>query len=152
MPNAGPGYCTKNFFRKLLAHKMNEKLSFFRALTTETNNQVCPILRKTIPFGVAYHHSGLTTGERKLLEEAFRDGTISVICCTSTLAAGVNLPAKRVILRSPHVAKDFINLSTYKQMTGRAGRAGFGAEGESFLICQISECGKVEKIFLKSFR
>ncbi|VDP89626.1 unnamed protein product [Echinostoma caproni] len=75
----------------------------------------CPILELTVPRGVAYHHGGLTQEERTVLEEGFADGTLSVLCCTSTLAAG------------------------YQQIVGRAGRAGFDSVGESVTILQPND-------------
>ena len=113
--------------KELRDDRKDEKINLIEGIKADSNGRICSILAKTLPFGVAYHHSGLTSDERKHLEEAYRLNILSVICCTSTLAAGVNLPAKRVIIRSPYVGNQFLTLTRYKQMVGRAGKLIFGS-------------------------
>ncbi|CAN0187005.1 unnamed protein product, partial [Hapterophycus canaliculatus] len=93
----------------------------------------------TIPHGVAFHHAGLADTERSAIEKAFRSGTLSVLAATSTLGAGVNLPAGRVILRTvlslPRPSSVALRPISYRQMAGRAGRKGAGrARGEALLV------------------
>ncbi|EPS63523.1 hypothetical protein M569_11260, partial [Genlisea aurea] len=101
------------------------------------------VLEETLPLGVAYHHAGLTVEEREIVETCYRKGLVRVLTATSTLAAGVNLPARRVIFRQPRIGRDFIDSIRYKQMAGRAGRTGIDTKGESVLICKPEETKKV---------
>lgn len=104
----------------------------------------CPVgldevLRKTVSFGVAFHHAGLTMDERDIIEAAFRNGALRILVATSTLSSGVNLPARRVIIRTPIFHGKPIDVLSYRQMIGRAGRMGKDSMGESFLICQKND-------------
>ncbi|XP_071090102.1 helicase POLQ-like [Haliotis cracherodii] len=132
--------------RHLTTVKRTERKQLLQELYRDGNGQICPVLEYTVHLGIAYHHSGLTMDERRLVEDAYSEGTLCLLTCTSTLAAGVNLPAKRVILRSPYVGSGFINHSQYKQMTGRAGRAGIDDSGESMLITKKADAPKVREL------
>ncbi|KAL9285014.1 hypothetical protein ACSQ67_024628 [Phaseolus vulgaris] len=97
-----------------------------------------PILEETFPSGVAFHHAGLTVEEREIVETCYRKGLLRVLTATSTLAAGVNLPARRVIFRQPRIGCDFLDGTRYKQMAGRAGRTGIDTKGESIVLADLS--------------
>lgn len=102
------------------------------------------VLEKCLSYGCAFHHAGLTTDERDIVESSFKAGILKVIVATSTLSSGVNLPARRVIIRTPMFGGKIMNSLTYRQMIGRAGRTGKDTLGESILICTsaTSKSGK----------
>ncbi|CAN8229667.1 unnamed protein product [Cochlearia groenlandica] len=111
---------------------------------------VDPVLEETLPSGVAYHHAGLTVEEREIVETCYRKGLVRVLTATSTLAAGVNLPARRVIFRQPMIGRDFLDGTRYKQMAGRAGRTGIDTKGESVLICKAGELKRINALLNES--
>ncbi|RLF15553.1 MAG: extensin [Thermoprotei archaeon] len=96
-------------------------------------------LAECVTCGVAFHHAGLSYTLRRIIEENFRNNKIKVIVATPTLAAGVNLPARRVIIRDytryvPGLGRVEIPVLEYKQMAGRAGRPKYDKIGEAILI------------------
>jgi helicase len=104
-------------------------------------SETCRKLAQCVSRGVAFHHAGLLAEQRKLIEAGFRQNKIKIIASTPTLAAGLNLPARRVLIRS-YKRYDSgqgmvpIPVIEYRQMAGRAGRPGLDPYGESFLVAR----------------
>jgi len=96
-------------------------------------------LAEIITGGAAFHHAGLNRQHRKLIEEAFKNGFIKILSATPTLASGVNLPARTVVIGNykrfkPGYGMQPIRVMEYKQMSGRAGRPQYDTEGTALLI------------------
>ncbi|MFA6073419.1 MAG: helicase-related protein [Candidatus Woesearchaeota archaeon] len=110
----------------------------------------CKRLAKIIRRGVSFHHSGLHSEQRAIVEENFRAGKIKIICSTTTLGAGLDLPAFRVVIKD---LKRFnggwgmsnIPVLEYEQMAGRAGRPSYDNEGQA--ICIASSVEEQEEIW-----
>lgn len=96
-------------------------------------------LSELMKRGVAYHHAGLSLPARRAVEEAFRGRGLRLLFATPTLAAGVNLPARRVYVSikryDPLLGRRAnISISEYKQMAGRAGRPRYDTIGEAVIL------------------
>ena len=116
-----------------------------REILSLEKNRITENLAEYMQKGVAFHHAGLSHRTRKIIEDAFREAKLKVVCATPTLAAGVNLPARRVIIASyrrynPELGYfEPIPVLEYKQMAGRAGRPQYDKYGEAILIARTAD-------------
>jgi helicase len=115
-----------------------------RILASGERTRISESLAELVKRGTAFHHAGLGGGHRKLIEDSFRQGKIKVLTATPTLAFGVNLPARTVIIQDyrryePGYGYYPISVLEYKQMAGRAGRPKYDKVGEAVLIAKTAD-------------
>ena len=106
--------------------------------------RISELLAELVKKGAAFHHAGLSGTNSRLLEAGFREGKIKILAATPTLAFGVNLPARMVIIhdyRRYEVGYGYypIPVLEYKQMAGRAGRPRYDKAGEAILIAKTDD-------------
>jgi len=148
---------TGEFAKKLLSKEEKRELEelsekILSVLSRPTKQ--CKKLARCIKNGVAFHHAGLAHEQRVMVEDAFRKNIVKAICATPTLAAGVDLPAFRVLIRDakryyPAHGYVYIPVLEYQQMSGRAGRPRYDDYGEAILIAKSErEAEELENIFI----
>ena len=142
----------------LVDERIERLRKFSSSLKQGENSSALGIkLAEAIKGGIAFHHAGLTTEQRNNIEKMFKNGDSYCIVATPTLAQGVNLPARRVVIR------DFKRWNTaagrnlpmpimeIKQMLGRAGRPKYDQTGDAWIISKdINEELKLVEHFLLS--
>jgi len=98
------------------------------------------LLAEIVAKGSAFHHAGLSYEHRKIVEDCYRERAIRLLASTPTLAAGVNLPARRVVIADLSRYDGEVGMNSpisvleYRQMAGRAGRPQYDEFGETVLI------------------
>jgi helicase len=120
-----------------------------KALSTPTKQ--CQKLASIVKKGIAFHHSGLVSKQRTLIEGAFKSGLIKLISSTPTLAAGLNLPAYKVIIKDykRYSQRGFADIPVleFHQMSGRAGRPGQEEIGKA--VINVKSDDEVRRIVPK---
>jgi len=126
-----------------------EKMNLEKILTTMKKelSELTSVDKKLylcIKKGVAFHNAGLSSIQRRIVEQGFKERLIKCIVATPTLAAGVNIPAQRVIIRDlwrfdTNFGMRPIPILEYKQQAGRAGRPRYDKHGEAITIAKNEE-------------
>jgi helicase len=111
-------------------------------LSRGDDSEITKTLAKLVSKGVAFHHAGLAPSSREIVESSFKKGVIKLLTATPTLAAGVNLPARRVVIASilrydSEYGRNLpISVLEYKQLCGRAGRPQYDTYGEAIIVSE----------------
>jgi helicase len=131
---------------KLLTKSLKRALEIDakKILSTGEKTRISDMLAETVMHGTAFHHAGLGAGHRRIIEESFKKRKIKFLAATPTLAFGVNLPARMVIINDyrRYIAGYGyypISVLEYKQMSGRAGRPKYDKMGEAILIAKTAD-------------
>jgi helicase len=115
-----------------------------KILSAGERTHISESLAGLVKCGAAFHHAGLAGVHRRLIEDLFRQGRIKVLTATPTLAFGVNLPARTVVIQDYHRWEPSygyypIAVLEYKQMAGRAGRPKYDKVGEAILVAKDAD-------------
>ena len=118
--------------KKLLADGQQKELSD-RLATYDLSQGAGPKLKQILQRGVGVHHAGILPNYKRIVEELFQEKLLTVTVCTETLASGINLPARSIVLptllKGPPDKKKLIEPSSAHQIFGRAGRPQFDTQG-----------------------
>ncbi len=135
---------------RITARYISNNEDIAKEILEENDSDMSRKLAECVRKGSAFHHAGLLSEQRKIVEDAFRNGRLKVIVATPTLAAGVNLPARRVIIKTIYRYDGYsrrIKVAEYKQMAGRAGRPGLDEMGEAIVVVRSRD----KKIVLEKY-
>lgn len=135
--------------------KEKERLDLELKSLENININIPSDTRALLHDGTAYHHAGLDYQTRRLVERLFDQGLIRVISATSTLAAGMDLPARTVVvsnIMAPQNHRIFLSANNVHQMLGRAGRPGRDKIGFGIILAGSNgEADKIKNRFFDIF-
>ena len=148
--------CAKQLINDVTVNKMpiigisstQEKLKL-ETLSSRISNKT---LSSMVKYGIGFHNAGLSLNDRQLVEEGFKTSLIRIVCTTSTLAQGVNLPARLVIIKStncyrgPKIGYTEYNKMEIDQMVGRAGRPQYDTKGVAIIMTEKEKVDKFNEL------
>ena len=111
-----------------------------RILTSGEETSLGRLLAEVVGKGSAFHHAGLEPEHRRIVEDYYRARAIKLLAATPTLSAGINMPARRVVIAdmtrydAERGGNSEISILEYRQMAGRAGRPQYDDHGETVII------------------
>ncbi len=140
-------------FAEKLTHRVNKYLTKEDILSLSSYENIVggslnDKLYKLLVNGIGFHHAGMLSDQRKLVEDLFRKGHIKLVVATTTLAAGMNLPARSVVIKDVFryngFSSELIPNFEIQQMLGRAGRVKYDRFGNGYIYSSIT---KIKDVF-----